>query len=723
MISNASKWSDNGQMPSEKLIYSYTNIFNAFAATLHEEEADELAKHTNVISIFENSHIMSLTINSWDFLSSFQHQNALTNGTLWEKASHGEDIIIGSFSDKGYGDIPKKFKGQCNNENDPTFKCNRKLIGARYFSEGFCNVLKSNNVPVITKPSPRDMEGHGTHTISIAGGNIVPNAESTSIQLLGFKNATVKGGAPRARVSAYKVLWPEKNEEAMELNLGKGSAMDMLAGFDAAISDGVDIINLSIEGPISQNYFEDVMSIGSFHAMMNGVLVVAGAANSGPSASTVKNIAPWMLTVGASTLGREFTCNVTLGNKHVLDIQEPDETKRAKLNDTTFFPLIAGIDAQVTGSDPTNASYCMPESLDPVKVKGKILICLVANAGNIDERLSKSEIADKVEAVGLILANDENAGSKLLPDASHIIPTAHMTYKDSQPIFSYIKSTRLVCTLFLNFSSRGPNPVTPNILKPDVIAPGSSIMAAFSEAPNATMFPEKFRAQFGTSMAAPHVAAIAALLRKVHPDWSVSAIKSAIMTTARPRDKTEKPLVDDDMVHESTPFSFGAGLVQPNLAMDPGLVYDMNQYDYLNFLCAQHYNATTIKIFSEKHDYKCPESFSLNDFNYPSIVVTEFSESVTVTRKLKNVGQPGTYTARLEAPAEVSIVVEPKTLVFTKKDQEIMFKLIFSTSKASHLSTDYKFGSLIWSDGNHVVRSPIVIKGKDLAQNSASKIP
>ncbi|KAL2893143.1 Subtilisin-like protease SBT5.4 [Bienertia sinuspersici] len=358
------------------------------------------------------------------------------------------------------------------------------------------------------------------HSNATAGGNIVPNAESTSIQLLGFKNATVKGGAPRARVSAYKVLWPEKNEEAMELNLGKGSAMDMLAGFDAAISDGVDIINLSIEGPISQNYFEDVMSIGSFHAMMNGFLLLL-----------VRQIVDQALVV-LKTL-----------------------------------PLGCSL------------SYCMPESLDPVKVKGKILICLVANAGSIDERLSKSEIADKFEA-------------------------------------------------------------------PDVIAPGSSIMAAFSEAPNATMFPGNLEHNLGRSMAAPHVAAIAALLRKVHPDWSVSAIKSAIMTTARPRDKTEKPLVDDDMVHESTPFSFGAGLVQPNLAMDPGLVYDMNQYDYLNFLCAQHYNATTIKIFSEKHDYKCPESFSLNDFNYPSIVVTEFSESVTVTRKLKNVGQPGTYTAR-----------------------------------------------------------------------------
>lgn len=171
------------------------------------------------------------------------------------------------------------------------------------------------------------------------------------------------------------------------------------------------------------------------------------------------------------------------------------------------------------------------------------------------------------------------------------------------------------------------------------------------------------------------------------------------------------PIRDSDKISDATPFAYGSGHVKPNAAMDPGLVYDMNQYDYLNFLCAYPQDSTTLKEFSQQHSYKCPRSFNILDFNYPSISIVNFTGNAIVTRKLKNVGQPGTYVPRIEPPPGVSIVVEPKTLVFSQKDQTIMFKLIF-TADINHLSTDYIFGSLVWSDAKHVVRSPITVKAK-----------
>lgn len=201
--------------------------------------------------------------------------------------------------------------------------------------------------------------------------------------------------------------------------------------------------------------------------------------------------------------------------------------------------------------------------------------------------------------------------------------------------------------------------------------------------------------------------------------YSVLMISSLCLYAARAVDNNENPIRTDDMVNGATPFGYGSGLVQPNLAMDPGLVYDMNHYDHLAFLCAHHYNTTMLKVFTKKHNYKCPESFNLLDFNYPSITIPEFSGAATATRKLKNVGDPGAYTARIEAPHGISVVVEPNTLVFSEKGQEKMFKLIFS-GDAHHLPTNYTFGSLVWSDGKHIVRSPIVLKGKACVEKTPS---
>lgn len=180
----------------------------------------------------------------------------------------------------------------------------RKLIGARYFNKGYANYAGTLNS---TFNTARDHEGHGSHTLSTAGGNFVAGAN-----VFGFGNGTAKGGSPKARVAAYKVCWPpiDKNE---------CFDADIMAAFDAAISDGVDVLSVSLGGGPS-DYFQDGISIGAFHAVKNGIVVVCSAGNSGPDAGTVSNVSPWILTVGASTIDREFANYVALGNKKHLKV-------------------------------------------------------------------------------------------------------------------------------------------------------------------------------------------------------------------------------------------------------------------------------------------------------------------------------------------------------------------------------------------------------------------
>lgn len=170
------------------------------------------------------------------------------------------------------------------------------------------------------------------------------------------------------------------------------------------------------------------------------------------------------------------------------------------------------------------------------------------------------------------------------------------------------------------------------------------------------------------------------------------------------RDNTGRPMLDNN-VAEATPYAYGSGHIRPNLAMDPGLVYDLTTNDYLNFLCASGYKQTQIKSFAP---YICPYVVKILDFNYPSITIPKLYGSVTVTRKLKNVGTPGTYAARLRVPAGLSISVEPNALKFDKIGEEKSFQLTIEVTRPGVATT---FGELTWSDGKHYVRSPIVVGG------------
>ncbi|PIA62003.1 hypothetical protein AQUCO_00200177v1 [Aquilegia coerulea] len=699
----------------DAMIYSYTRHINGFAATLEENEAEEISRHPDVVSVFLNKEKELQTTHSWDFLGVIK-DNKIPHKSILKKAKLGENVIIGnidsgvwpeseSFNDKGMGPVPARWKGFCQNNTNVGVRCNRKLIGARYFVESNSHV--TNNDMFVTA-SARDIYGHGTHTLATAGGRFVPN-----VNIYGLGNGTAKGGAPNARVAAYKACWPTEKVK----NSCKSS--DVIAAFDAAIHDGVDVLSVSL-GEAPEDYLTEGVAIGSFHAVMNGITVVCSAGNRGPLEGSVQNVAPWILTVGATTMDRDFLSYVVLGNNICI---KGRSISSEVLSPENLYPLINAVDGKVGTATDEYAKVCSMGSLDPAKVSGKIVVCLKDK-----HALGKEMVVVTAGGIGMILVNDDAHYFEETYAEPHSLPIIFISAPDGRKLFSYIASTNYPVAHITppetkkdvkpspniaSFSCRGPNSITPEILKPDIVAPGVNIISAVSLANGASSqpFDHKSRVLFnsksGTSMACPHVSGIVGLLKAIHPDWSPAAIKSAIMTTATTRSNTKKPILNGGTWSKGTPFDYGAGFIHPNGAMDPGLVYDLTVDDYLDFLCAEGYNKTQITKFTIKPRTCKNDDLSLLDFNYPAITVPYLNGSVTVTRTVKNVGSPGTYTVTVTEPFGVSVRVDPERLMFDKIGEEKTFKVTMEV--VERVINNYVFGTLEWSDGIHNVRSPISI--------------
>ncbi|KAI5406626.1 subtilisin-like protease SBT5.3 [Lathyrus oleraceus] len=699
----------------DSIFYSYTRHINGFAAILEEQVAAEIAKHPNVVSVFENKGKKLQTTRSWGFMGLEDDNGVIPSNSIWKKARFGEDVIIAnvdsgvwpeseSFSDEGFGPIPSKWRGICEKGSDLHFHCNRKLIGARYFNKGYGS--KSSTPLNLSSNTPRDNDGHGSHTLSTAAGNMVPG-----VSFLGQGNGTAKGGSPKARVASYKVCWPS-------LFGGMCSDADLLAAFDMAIHDGVDVLSLSLAGRTS-SFFNDSIAIGSFHAAMKGIVVVCAAGNGGPFDETVGNQAPWYITVAASTMDRQFPSYVVLGNNLTLKGESLSATRLAR----KFYPIIKATDAKLASATNEDAVLCKNGTLDPKKVKGKIVVCQNGqySGSNEEERALKAD-----GAVGMVLCNNMIIDN-VITAALHVLPTSHISFSDGVQVINYINSSKSPVAYITYpttklhikpapfmavFSSKGPNTIVPEILKPDITAPGVLVIAAYTEAEGATnqvfdYHRVKYKALFGTSMSCPHISGIAGLLKTLYPSWSPAAIKSAIMTTATTFDNEAEPLLNASY-SQATPFSYGAGHVQPNNAMDPGLVYDTTIDDYFNCLCVLGINGTQRSIISNS-TYHCHKNFNILNLNYPSITVPNLSGSVTVKRTLKNVGAPATYTVHVQNPNGISVFVKPSILEFKHVGEEKRFEVKLKVQKGK-ATTNYVFGKMIWSDGEHYVQSPLVVK-------------
>ncbi|MCO5556641.1 hypothetical protein L7F22_010192 [Adiantum nelumboides] len=567
--------------------------------------------------------------------------------------------------------------------------------------------------------SPRDSEGHGTHTSSTAAGDFAAN-----VSLFGYAAGDAHGMAMNARLAMYKVCWEPGCYDS-----------DILAAFDSAVADGVDIISLSVGGSIVQLY-EDSIALGSYGAMESGVLVSCSAGNSGPYGGSVRNVAPWVLTVAASTIDRTFPAPVILGDGSSYEgvslfggLSYWEEGQQ--------IPLVFAGDVALNGS--AYVSLCEADTLDPELVQGKLVLC--DRGGNA--RVAKGRVVSTAGGLGIILANTIDSGAELIADC-HLVPATLVSFKDSVAIKEYIGSAGSNATASISFSgtklgvtpppvkaafsSRGLNPLPPEILKPDVTAPGVNILAAYTGVvgPTGLSMDDRivdFSVMSGTSMSCPHVSGLAALLKAAHPTWSPAAIKSALMTTSSFLYNTGNSLSDAFNGETADPFAYGSGHTDPAAALDPGLVYDLSTQDYVNFLCSLGYRGLHMDVFT-KGNYNCTDtSFKARDLNYPSFALVfedEDDESVSVSRTVSNVGNTNaTYTVQVIAPAGVRVIVEPEVLEFDADNGILNYTVTFQASlvnssfQAEALPAvskpAYTFGSITWMDGVHVVRSPIAV--------------
>lgn len=442
--------------------------------------------------------------------------------------------------------------------------------------------------------------------------------------------------------------------------------------------------------------------------MKNGILTSNSGGNSGPSLGSITNVSPWSLSVAASTIDRKFVTDVKLGNG---ESTQGISVNTFQLGDE-FFPLIYAGDApnRTAGFNESLSRFCLPGSLDVDKVQGKIVLC---------DEVGDGEPALSGGAVGTIM---QVAGHQ---DVAFLfpLPVSLIDLDAGKNVFQYLRSTSnpvatigksttiedLSAPSVVSFSSRGPNIVTPDILKPDLAAPGVDILASWSEGTTITGLEgdnriAPFNIISGTSMACPHATGAAAYVKSFHPTWSPAAIKSALMTTAFPM--TPKLNTDAE-------FAYGAGHVNPVNAINPGLVYDAEELDYIKFLCGQGYSTANLRLVtSDQSNCSGVTKTAASDLNYPSFALVINSPSRRLIRRVyhrtvTNVGLPvSTYKAVIQTPPGLKVTVRPATLSFRSLGQKVSFTVIVRAK--AEVGGKMLSGSLTWDDGVHLVRSPIV---------------
>ena len=637
----------------------------------------------------------------------------------------GEGIVVGvidsgiypehpSFADKpvapdgtrnyigpAYEAPPATWKGTCEEgENFPATSCNNKLIGARYFNNGFGEKVAEEDFL-----SPRDADGHGTGVASIAAGNygVDPQYLGNDMGL-----GVISGIAPRARVAAYKAVWIVP---AFEGSVGSDS--DLAAAIDAAVADGVDVLNMSVGvlidtlGPFSNpSILLDPISLGFLRAFDAGVVAVNSAGNVAEPAIDHPGIAPWTIAAGAAGLGTTFGTTVTVSaGPDGPVITAPGITATPGV---PTLPIIVGTAAAAPGADPALAERCARDTLDPALVQGKVVLCRPQGGAVLTSR----NLWELGAAGGIFYTNTRTF--RYNPE-EYWLPTVMLQPADGMAIrdllatapgatASFPDGTVMPTTggdILLRFSSRGPAFIYPSILKPDLIAPAAAIIAAntpdipvggFSIEP-----PSLFRPLFATSFAAPVTAGAAALILDLNPDFGPSEVMSALMTTANPAVLHDAPGIPTE---PTTPLEIGSGRIEPNRAADPGLVLSETTSRFEAFLLTQ----------VPTRDPALP-TVDASDLNRPSIAFDPLLGPRSTDRTFTSVDpQPASWLASFTGLAGIEATVEPAAFAIDPGQSQTM-RFTF-TPTAPPTGTDHFHGTVVLTNDadGRTVRLPIVLR-------------
>ncbi|CAL9761270.1 unnamed protein product [Musa acuminata subsp. burmannicoides] len=668
-----------------RLIYSYRHAISGFAAKLTPEEVRAMEAMEGFVYARPDTTMRIETTYTPQLLGISKP------GGAWDSGNMGEGVIIGvidtgiaadhySFSDDGMPPPPAKFKGSCRPFSKVT--CNNKIIGARGFNYGPDTAV--------------DDDGHGTHVASIAAGNFYNRAE-----VLGMAAGTASGMAPRAHLSIYKVCYSDGCWKS-----------NILSGIDQAIKDEVDIIQMSIGGNSTPRFNDDGVVHGSLSALRRGISAVASAGNQGPNHLTLSHDAPWVLTVGASSTDRRIRATVKLGNGMELDGESAYQP--TSFDSSVMLPIVYGL-------------FCN-DSSQLNHISGKIVLCEPGDIANIE----KGKLILRAQGAAMILMNPPSRGNTTGSEA-HVLPASSLSYNDSMKVVSYYSTAGASVTATIvfkgtvfnsrpspavaSFSSRGPGTRNGGILKPDVVAPGVNILAAwpFEVGPGAAT-PSKSAFNFlsGTSMAAPHVSGITALIRKQHPHWSPSAIQSAIITSADDRDLDGNYLMDQQSGGTADVVAVGAGQLNGPRALDPGLVYEIDMGIYPAYLCSLGYTDWELRILWGKNVYcRNQQHVDASQLNYPSITIDyrKTKYVISVKRTVKNVAAGGVehYHARMTIPPGVTMALSTNALRFSRPDEEQSYHVTFDVDPAASPTFPYSRGKLEWVSAKHLVTTPIAV--------------
>ncbi|XP_043702451.1 subtilisin-like protease SBT2.6 isoform X2 [Telopea speciosissima] len=664
--------------------------------------------------------------------------------TLGGAGNSGEGVVIGmidtginpnhpSFASQSSGVGShlnrRKFRGICTTgDGFPQTACNGKIAGAHHYARGAIAAGDFNATRDYA--SPFDADGHGSHTASTAAGN-----HQIPVMVNGFNYGYASGMAPGAGIAVYKALY----------TFG-GYMADVVAAVDQAVEDGVDILSLSIgpsDVPPGPSTFLNPLEIELLFATNAGVVVVQAVGNGGPVSSTILSFSPWITSVAASITDRKYNNTIILGNGQSFSGTSiaPPTTGEVQ------FPIAAAADVC-----SRNSSYEMVENCHHKEpfiqslVRGKLIICTYSYDFELDPATIAmvAETIQSVGAAGFIMTMDPQTGGEEIDGTiltlripgiilnnldtttnlweyynSHTIRNRNREAVAFTATARILDGRRAVYTgqgpIVASYSSRGPDVnnalfQTADVLKPNVMAPGSSIWAAWS--PNSEgdhhIKGENFALASGTSMSTPHISGIAALIKQKHPDWSPAAITSAMMTTANVTDHLGAPILAQQFYQlaPATPFDYGSGAINPARALDPGLVFDIKFEHYIQFLCAVP--GVDDDSVRRAVGIECPtEKTWCSDLNTASITVSNLVGSRKVTRRVTNVcSEKETYQVTLKEPMGVAVTVSPKVFNISPNASRHL-RILLEAKEARNV---YTFGELVLEGSkNHVVRVPLAV--------------
>lgn len=601
-----------------EVLYRYDYVLNAFSARMSLEEAALLRQQPDVREVFVDDVYYIDTDYSPEFIGVDQvwDGSAVPNGTGFKGAGTivgiidtGINLSHPSFAEttpldpyvytNPYG--AGVYKGLC--ASDPAgHVCNKKLLGVYDFVSG---------------TNGHDTEDHGSHTASTAAGNRI------SVNYGGVQ-VVISGMAPNAQIISYKVCDADGCETPAST-----------AAVNQAIADGVDVLNFSIgptNGP-ADSPWTDSTELAFLEAFKVGVVTATSAGNSGAGDSTIYKLPPWALVTGNTQHGRIFGYPVTinpgtddLGSIALLAVSDLAPSLDTDLNNV---PL-------VWGGSVGNLEGCAAWAAD--SLIGKVGI---VKRGTCSFKDKLQYMFDAGAEFGLVYNNAAGAPIVMGTETGLVnMPGAMISLEDGLLMEGVAGSPMTVTILetlesgtrsdwgdiISESSSRGP--ITNfEMLEPDLVAPGTNILAAYSG-------PGEIDLMSGTSMAGPHVAGSAAVMRSAFPDWSPAAIRSAIIMTALAGTSVDYDLSD------VTPFVYGNGRLDMSKAALAGLVMEVSYAEYV---------AANPAVGGD-----------MRTLNIPSYQNSKCLGGCTFTRTLKNVAGVATdYTIAIEETDGVTITTTP----------------------------------------------------------------